>query len=271
MRKKILVLPLFPLLLLSSCGERKLFPFGETPDISKDFVVFRQAYQNADAVDYSSLLPTIDYEKSVASLENDESLSLFLWKKGCSACEDLFETYKELNSELGIETWGIDPSDAEKIAKHFSLDTGNFGKGTPSWYLVSKDKVSEVLYGTKKNKESLKNQVKSNLSEWASAYNAYRYIDIDSFMASEQALTTSFYLERDDASSLSFYKECVVPFLAKNQKEFYILDSSFLSEEDKAKAVETLFSANGEKKFLRYQGNLYSGEEAKEKLDEYLK
>ena len=262
---------MFPLFLLSSCGEKCLFPFGETPNMSKDFVVFREARQNADATDYSSLLTNIDYGKAIAALENGESLSLYLWKDGCSACEDLFETFKELNSELGIETWGLNPSDADKIAKHFSLDGGNFGKGTPSWYLVSKDKVSEVLYGTKKNKEGLKNQIKSNLSAWASAYNACRYISLDSFMADKRASSLSFYLDRDDASSLSFYQDSVTSFLKKNRKEFYILDSLFLSEEDKAEAVETLFSISDEKRFLRYQGNLYSSEEAVEKLNEYLK
>ena len=237
----------FLLLLSSSClfscaPSSFFYQKGEKPDETKDFLLYRYPSYPSEAADYDGLLPYISYKDAAVLLESGECLSILVSKDGCPSCEDLFATFRSISEELLIETWRMDPQNALALATIFTDGKSSLGKGTPGWYLIKKKQIEEVLYGSMENKEILRRKVINAFKEKASVYNGYRYSAWSSFWNdSHEGEELAIYIDRDDSSLAALYSDVVLPFLAKNTIDCYVLDVSFLNENDKIPAKRHFF------------------------------
>lgn len=268
MKKKRVLLFLLPFLF--SCSSTKsFFPFGEKTDEEKPFLLFR--LKNFEGNTYEDVLPSITSDKAFRILEDGESLSLFVSSPTCPSCLDLFPTFQEISDELTVETFSISIKEALQLKdKTDFLEKSTFGKGTPGWYLLKKDKVQEVLFGSSEDKGALKRKIKTTFQEFVSPYNAYRENRPSSFLEeNEDFQNPTLLLDRENEESVVFYKEKALPFFKKNAKPFYVLDLSLFEENEKEEMKSSFYK---EDVFcpIRYENKYISFEEGITFLDSYL-
>lgn len=260
MKKRAFSFLLLPFLV--ACSEsHELFPFGEEVDREKPYVLFRSFHSEGE--DYEQMLPSLSSEVALDLLKNGECLSLFLEAKTCEACKDIFPTFKEVSKELNIETFSMTSKEAKKLLSYFPfLEKTTFSKGTPGWYLLTQDKVQEVLYGTTRDKEALKRKIKTTFFEFVSLYNAYR---IDSFEIwnekNKDFSTPTLIVDRSDSESGLLFKRVALPFFEKNKKPFFILDTSFF-EECEQTAIKEFFIKDEKSYPIRFKNSYISFQEA---------
>lgn len=259
MRKRKRALGLLLLLFLSSCQGKRSFEFGEKPDSSKPFIFFRAKSRSGDS--FEELLPSISNAEAQRLLLRDESLSLFVAKKGCPSCESVFPSVKELLLEIPFETFLISPSDALSLRSALSLTKTTFGNGTPGWYFLKRNEIKEILYGDEADKDALKRRIHNEIGEVASVFNAFRPLTLqenDAFNADFSSLT--YCLDPLNEASLSLYENDFLPFLKETRMSSYLLDLSFYDENEKSEARER-FAFEGESYLLRYQNDYISAED----------
>lgn len=269
MRKRGFSLFLLPLLLACSTS-RDIFPFGEKTNAEKPFLLFRSIQE--DGNNYEEILPSLSAEKVSDLLDKGESLSLFIESKTCHSCQEIFSAFKEISKELGIEIFSLTPLEARKVLSLYPfLEKTTFSKGTPGWYLLNNDEMREVLYGSMEDKEALKRRVKTTFLEYVSPYNAFRIDSLAIFdEVNKNFESPTFFLDRNNPQSVSFFETKALPFFIENQKSFYLLDTVFYGEQEQ-ETMKAYFTKKETLYPIRFQNTFISFEEVPSFLESLLK
>lgn len=243
MKKSILCLLSLALLTACQTGSEVIYPFGEKTDLSKSYHLYRSEAKEGES--YEDYLPTLGLGEAKELLERGESLSILFEKKGCSACERFFPVYQRLQKDLGVETYTMDLKNAQQLYQDmgYTQDT-RFGHYTPTWYILSKEKLDLILYPNTKDTDALYRSVKTAMKAYQSPYNAYRIDSLTEWEGLSKEGVLLYYLDSMDKDSLSFYQEHFLPYLEKSTQKSLVLDARNLSSEEKTSA-EALFTEDG--------------------------
>ena len=233
MQKRVkLVLSLLCLPSLFSCNLDEIF--AENPNRMEVMMTIGSRYYTGEvSTSYSAFGDPTNVEDIIYRVEHGENVIFVFTKEGCSSCESFLKN-------AGYYIWGKNyrisyienntKEAAEEISK-YAVEKGlertisrPIDGSTPSMYIMSKEKIVELIYGSTKNdqkviatafKEYVKecNVYHSTFTKWILPYYMYRdVVEGPTYVLGETS--------KDD-----FYTN-IYPIVSKSDKKFNVLEIS---------------------------------------------
>lgn len=238
--KKSFIFLFLPTLLISCQNTNNEYK----PDENKDF----QLCRNGDLLSFDFDENTT-YEDLGNNLSEDnidfsmgEGITFIYTSPNCHSCQNFKDTFVSFIKETQLDIYVLNSPTtfSNYMYSYFGEDNIEkdeehpFLKNTPTWYYASDaGKVKIANWGAEISKN-----LKKNFFSKASISYIYKFSSIAKL---EKGLGNNgdsliFYLDYDNSSSLSFYKNSLFPKAKKSLKKTFVIDSSRLSASEKEKA-----------------------------------
>lgn len=175
-------------------------------------------------------LPT-NAEDIIYRVEHGENVLFAFTKEGCSSCESFIENAGDYLWEKNYRISYIDTNtkeEAEKIS-NYAVEKGlertiskPISGSTPSMYIMSKEKIVELIYGSTKNDKKV---LATALKEYVKGSNVYHF-KLNSWIARilsyEDIAKGPTYILSESYKD-DFYTN-LYPIVSKSEKKFNILE-----------------------------------------------
>jgi len=215
-----------------------------------------------------------DASSLIKRVEQGETVSFLFISSTCSKCTLLEPAFVEvMKAWKGDTTILLDEDNKSQIISYFSGLISDvsypLSGASPTWYVASKEKGHEILYGASSDKQSNISAIRSGYLDYVSLSNVYRFVDHESFLKQLDSDVPLFLYDYASDESCALMKKINESALTSS-KRLYRFDYS--SSLDKEKDLVLSAFSNEENivnGYLLYQKQLYSGQSALELLNSY--
>ncbi len=218
--------------MLISCNKTDTFDTGKDFQLSRNGDLFSLDFTNAT---YLTISNGLDADEAISSMEFSEGVTFIRTSSTCTSCVNFEETFLSFiqNNMLDISVYA-DASNANKYATKYTDYLGEeniehdeehtFLNRTPTWYYASKEKGCKIACWGGGNDYFLRTSFFKN----ASITNIYKFSSINHLKKGieENGEALIYFLDKNDSSSISFYKNTLYPLAIKSAKPTYIIDSN---------------------------------------------